>query len=327
MNGFLNIVKTKGPTSHDVVLEIRRILDEKKVGHLGTLDPMARGVLPVAVGNYTRLSEYLMNEDKEYLAEFMFGITTDTGDMDGQVLAMQDCSDVTASDVKRQLSKFLGKIKQVPPNFSAVHVDGNRLHNLARKGITVDVPSRDVEIHSFEILHFSPGVCGQGIFSIHVGSGTYVRSLARDLGEELGCGCTVSYLLRTRVGNFHLKDAVLTDTLKRALSYQSLDRFFVDPKDALWRFPFVEIRPESVELVRHGAPLEVTDFVDPEGTLELMRKSMHESEDERPIFICTYEDPSSNAYKIACVLSLDWVDKLSFRMKYEKVLVQGSDVR
>ena len=215
MGGFLNVLKPEGITSHDAVLQVRRILGEKRVGHLGTLDPMAVGVLPMVLGRYTRLSEYLLDEDKEYLAEFAFGITTDTCDLDGRITSRVPCEGLAPPDIVRFLAKYTGKIKQVPPAYSAVHVKGRRLHELARKGVEVEAPERDVEVYEFKLLSWKPDPSPRGIFRLRVGRGTYVRALARDLGKDLGCGAAVSYLLRSRVGGFTLKNAVPLAAMRR----------------------------------------------------------------------------------------------------------------
>ncbi len=321
MNGFLNVAKPKGITSHDVVLEVRKVFREKKVGHLGTLDPMAIGVLPLALGSYARLSEYLMNEDKEYLAEFMFGITTDTDDLDGNVLSVTDCAHLTRDGVVRALPKFTGDIEQAPPRFSAVHVDGKRLYDLARKGIEVHVPVRNVRVDHIHMLHWEDGTYPKAIFSMQVASGTYVRSLARDLGTELGCGCVVSYLLRTRVGNFRLKDSITFNSLRRKRFRYTDTGFFVDPKHVFSDFAFLALKPESLKSIKHGVPLTLEDFVDPQEVISAARRCGGVLDRQSRVFMCTYTTSDMEHEGIACVVSFAFANESSLKIRYEKVLL------
>lgn len=321
MNGFLNVAKPKGITSHDVVLEVRRVFREKKVGHLGTLDPMAIGVLPLALGSYTRLSEYLMNEDKEYLAEFMFGITTDTDDLDGNVLSMADCARLSRDRVVRALPKFTGDIEQAPPRFSAVHVGGKRLYDLARKGIEVDVPVRNVRVDHIHMLHWQDGIYPKAMFSMQVASGTYVRSLARDLGNELGCGCIVSYLLRTRVGNFRLKDSIALNSLRSKRFRYTNASVFVNPKHVFSDHVFLALKPESLKSIKHGVPLILEDFVDPQEVVSVARRCGGVLGSQSPVFMCTYTTSDMEHEEIACVVSFAFANESSLNIKYEKVLL------
>ncbi len=322
MDGFLNVLKNKGLTSHDVVLEVRRVFGERKAGHLGTLDPMARGVLPVALGSYRRLAEYLLDEDKDYLAEFIFGVSTDTGDLDGQVISRAESSYITPSRVRELLPGFTGKITQIPPAYSAVQVDGQRLHKLARQGITVDVPARDVKVYEFKLLNWRPGPYPRGVFSVRVGRGTYVRSLAEGLGDTLGCGATVSYLLRTRVGSFLLKDAVLLESLKtRHFNYQ-LEDLLASPGEVFKGSPLFEIRQESLCSVKHGIPLKPDDFVNPGAVKARLERLSGHGQARYPILIGSYKQACSQKEGIACVLSPATSCETSCRIKYEKVLIQ-----
>ncbi|MGI6162315.1 MAG: tRNA pseudouridine(55) synthase TruB [Bacillota bacterium] len=322
MDGFLNVLKNKGLTSHDVVLGVRRIFGQRKAGHLGTLDPMAQGVLPVALGSYRRLAEYLLDEDKDYLAEFIFGVSTDTGDLDGQVISRAESSYLTSSRVRELLPRFTGEIKQIPPAYSAVQVDGQRLHKLARQGITVDVPARDVRVYEFKLLNWRPGPYSRGIFSVRVGRGTYVRSLAEGLGDALGCGAAVSYLLRTRVGSFLLKDAVLLESLKTRPSSYRLEDLLASPVEVFKGFPLFEIRQESLGSVKHGIPLKPDDFVNPGAVMAHLERLSKSEQDRHPVLIGTYKQPYSQKESIACVLSPDNACETSCRIKYEKVLIQ-----
>ncbi|HHT84275.1 MAG: tRNA pseudouridine(55) synthase TruB [Bacillota bacterium] len=350
MDGFLNVLKPKGITSHDAVLQVRRVFKQERVGHLGTLDPMAVGVLPMALGCYTRLSEYLLNEDKEYLTEFVFGVATDTCDLDGRITSRVECDHLTAADVTKLLAKYTGSIKQNPPAYSAVHVKGRRLHELARRGIKVEAPARDVKVHEFRLLSWKPGPHPRGIFRLGVGRGTYVRSLARDLGNDLGCGAAVSYLLRTRVGNFTLRDAVPLGSIGQTrvhprgqsrahtprrttgdmqglipvhtLPSRSLRNLLSDPYAVLSAFPLFEIKRDSLTSVVWGRPLNAGDFADPAKVRDWLKQVTVDTPDKQRVFFGTYPDPVSGRHEVACVLSAVTAQDKSCRIKYEKVLVQ-----
>jgi len=207
MKGVVIVDKPAGITSHDAVDRVRKLLGERKAGHTGTLDPMATGVLPVCVGEATKIASFLTGDDKVYEATMRLGVRTDTLDMTGQVLAEQQPR-ATEADVKAVLAAFVGTITQVPPQYSAVKVRGKALYKWARKGIRVEPPPREVQIR--EILL-------QGIelprvrFTVTCSKGTYVRTLCADMGDRLGCGAALEQLRRTRSGIFRLQDAVRLD--------------------------------------------------------------------------------------------------------------------
>jgi tRNA pseudouridine55 synthase len=207
MKGVVIVDKPAGITSHDAVDRVRKLLGERKAGHTGTLDPMATGVLPVCVGEATKISSFLTGDDKVYEATMRLGVRTDTLDMTGQVLTEQEPR-ATEADVKAVLAAFVGTITQVPPQYSAVKVRGKALYKWARKGIRVEPPPREVQIR--EILL-------QGIelprvrFTVTCSKGTYVRTLCADMGDRLGCGAALEQLRRTRSGIFRLQDAVRLD--------------------------------------------------------------------------------------------------------------------
>lgn len=205
--GFINLQKPQGWTSHDCIGKLRRLLRIKKIGHGGTLDPMATGVLPVAVGKATRLLQYLPKA-KTYEAIVRFGVKTTTDDLEGEAIAQQPCPGLTLAQVEAELPKFMGKIMQVPPAFSAIQRDGKRLYELARQGIEVEVPSREVEIFNLEILGWQGGDFPELKLQIKCGEGTYIRAIARDLGEILGTGATLAGLIRTRSGGLHLQNSI-----------------------------------------------------------------------------------------------------------------------
>lgn len=206
MQGLLLINKPKGITSFSAVSYVKRNAKQKRVGHTGTLDPMATGVLPVLLGRATALSSLMLDADKRYIAKIKLGITTDTEDVTGEVLAEKPVN-VTTEQLDLALKHFTGKISQRPPMYSALKKDGVRLYDLARKGQTVDIPERQIEIFSLKKLS---DLDGENCFSVeaHVSKGTYIRSLARDIGEYLGCGATLAGLERTYASGFDISSCV-----------------------------------------------------------------------------------------------------------------------
>lgn len=212
MQGLLNLNKPAGFTSHDCVARVRRLLGLKRVGHGGTLDPLATGVLPIALGTATRLLPYLPTE-KAYRATIRFGITTTTEDLAGEVLTQTACPQLELQQVQAALPSFLGQIPQVPPMYSAVQVQGQRLYNLARRGETVEVPTRIVEILSLTVLAWRTGDYPELELEVGCGPGTYIRSLARDLGQVLGPGATLAALTRTASCGLRLADSLTLDQL------------------------------------------------------------------------------------------------------------------
>ena len=210
MNGVLVVDKPGGITSFDVVARVRRALGERRVGHTGTLDPMATGVLPVCVGEATKLVPFLMGGDKVYEAEALLGVTTDTLDATGTVVATADAAGVTRAAVAAALPRFVGTILQRPPMHSALRVDGRRLYELARKGVEVERAPRPVRVDAIELVTWAPPRLG---LRVRCGKGTYIRSLVADLGAALGPGAHLTALRRTRVGPFSLAQAVMLDTI------------------------------------------------------------------------------------------------------------------
>lgn len=214
MDGVLNINKPSGMTSHDVVARLRRLLNEKKVGHTGTLDPDATGVLPVCLGKATRIIQFLPDDEKGYEGTITLGIETDTLDASGKVLETSDSSHVKWGDIKSVFNSFVGTIDQVPPMVSAVKVQGKRLYKLARQGKTVSREPRKIHIHELKLLDTGRSMLDNSAaqteldFRVLCSRGTYVRVLASDIGNALGCGAHLSRLVRIRSGLFELKDSV-----------------------------------------------------------------------------------------------------------------------
>lgn len=220
MHGVFNLLKPPGMTSHDAVSVARRVLGTKRIGHTGTLDPAAAGVLPLCVGQATRLVEYLQDGTKEYIAEATFGFETDTGDAVGQVVARGDVSQVDLEKLRAAIDGFRGRITQTPPIYSAVKKDGKKLYDLARAGQgedDVEIPTREVDISLFTVLRFlEDGQTVRAMLHVECSSGTYIRSLVRDIGRVLGCYATMTFLVRTRTGGFTNVEAHTLEELEAA---------------------------------------------------------------------------------------------------------------
>ena len=255
-NGFLNLNKSVGFTSHDCVAKVRRLLQLKRVGHAGTLDPAATGVLPIALGRATRLLQYLP-QNKAYHATIRFGLTTATDDLEGDVLSSQPVSWLTLESVTAKLPVFEGKIQQVPPNYSAIQVQGKRLYDLARSGEFIEVPSRSVEIYSLEVLDWRSGEFPELELAIACGSGTYIRSIARDLGAMLATGGTLAKLIRTDSSGFTIGDSLTLDEF--ALQLQD-DLFLpIAPDVALSHLPIITLPEDSAKRWRWGQKVVAND--------------------------------------------------------------------
>ena len=211
MDGILLVNKTKGMTSHDVVDFVRKKFALKKVGHAGTLDPMATGLLVILIGKYTKSSNLLMAGDKEYEAGMTLGATSDTLDACGKISVSADPKNIKTEDIESVFKEFAGEIEQRPPMYSAVKIRGRKLYELARKGVSIERESRKVFINNIEILKIKlPEI----LFRVACSKGTYIRQLASDIGGRLGCGAYLSSLMRMRSGNFKISDAIAVDELK-----------------------------------------------------------------------------------------------------------------
>ena len=246
MNGVLLVNKEKGVTSHDVVNEVGHILGTKKIGHTGTLDPMATGVLVLCIGSSLKLVESMMNHDKEYIATILLGIETDTLDITGEVQREVVPQNITKERVVEVLKKFQGKIKQEVPKYSAIKVGGKKLYEYARAGIDVSLPVHEVEISQIELV----GDVLNNTFQIHVAvsKGTYIRSLVRDIGYALGTVAVMTELVRTRVGKFLLEDAFSSSDIK-AGSYALLD-----PREVL-DLPIIVVDDFLLKKIKNGCVL------------------------------------------------------------------------
>ncbi|MGD1855643.1 MAG: tRNA pseudouridine(55) synthase TruB [Leptolyngbyaceae cyanobacterium] len=239
-DGFINLYKPAGWTSHDCVAKLRRLLKTKKIGHAGTLDPAATGVLPVAVGRATRLLQYLPS-DKAYRAVVQLGTTTDTDDLEGAIVSQTSAAHLTQTDVANQLTHFQGAITQVPPMYSAIHVNGQRLYDLARRGDTVDIPSRSVMVHNIDVVAWQPGESAKITLDIRCGAGTYIRSIARDLGQRLGTGGTLASLIRTQSSGFTLETSLSFERIVEQLPQLEI----IAPAEAMAHLPQIVLSADA----------------------------------------------------------------------------------
>lgn len=254
MNGILVIRKEQGYTSHDVVAKLRGILHVKKIGHTGTLDPDATGVLPVCIGNATKVCDLIMDGDKVYTAGVKLGVTTDTQDLSGTVLS--NCEpDVSKEELIKATECFLGEILQLTPMYSARKVNGRKLVDLARKGITVERERKKVRIDRIEISDYSRK---DGTFTMLVrcSKGTYIRTLCNDIGEKLGCGASMSSLVRNETTGFTLSDSHTIDEVKEAFDNGTLDSFLI-PADSLFsEYGKADVTEQGKPFLRNGNPLK-----------------------------------------------------------------------
>lgn len=248
VSGVLVVDKPIGITSHDVVQIVRNGTHIKRAGHTGTLDPRASGVLVILLGPAVRLSEYVSAEDKRYHAVIQLGKKTDTFDEEGSITGTAPV-DITAEQFEEALKGFIGEIEQVPPPYSAVKVNGRKAYEFAREGEEVELEPRIIHVHNLELLEWDPP---QALVDVHCSSGTYVRSLANDLGEKLGCGAMLAGLRRTKSGKFTLNDAIPLRKLSEAFQDGTWYKYLIPAADALGEWPTIYLTAKEVDLVRHG---------------------------------------------------------------------------
>lgn len=253
VNGIINIYKEAGYTSHDVVAKLRGIVRQRKIGHTGTLDPDATGVLPVCLGNATKLCDMLTDKSKEYEACMLLGVTTDTQDMSGTVLT-ESTVQCTEQEVKDAVLSFVGGYDQIPPMYSALKVNGKKLYELARKGIEVERQARRVEIPSIDIIECNlPEIR----FRVSCSKGTYIRALCADIGDKLGCGATMKSLVRTRVGVFVLEEAWKLSDVEKMVAEGTLLEHITASDQVFMECPKVVVKPEFDKILANGNKLNI----------------------------------------------------------------------
>lgn len=260
VSGILVLDKPLGVSSNHALQAAKRLYFAAKAGHTGSLDPLATGVLPLCFGEATKFSQYLLDADKAYQSTFVLGTVTDSGDAEGQILETNDASDVGEADVQQALEAFRGEIEQVPSMFSAIKQNGQPLYKLARQGIEVERKSRTVVIKKLELLEFRPGERPEVDIYLECSKGTYVRSIAEELGQALGCGAHVSALRRTKAGPFSLEDSVTMntlETLKQNDAVAQMDDLLLPADTAVKSLPLVELGESGGFYMRQGQPVLV----------------------------------------------------------------------
>jgi tRNA pseudouridine55 synthase len=258
--GILNIDKPYGITSMDVVRRVKRASGFKRVGHGGTLDPVATGVIPICIGQATRMMEYMLDGSKKYRTTIVLGVTTDTYDSQGEVTATADASHLTQEDVESALSPFLGEIEQVPPMYSALKKDGKRLYELARQGIEIEREPRPVSVYEIKLTQWKPP---EATVEIHCGRGFYVRSLAYDLGQALGCGGHLTALVRLKASAFTLDEALTLEEAEESFEDGSWTEHLHSPDIVLGHMRAIIAGQRLQELIKNGRPIPASIQISP----------------------------------------------------------------
>ncbi|AEY65690.1 tRNA pseudouridine(55) synthase TruB [Clostridium sp. BNL1100] len=269
MNGILNVLKPAGMTSFDVIGFMRRITGQKKIGHAGTLDPSAVGVLPLCIGNATRALEFMIDKDKVYRAELTLGISTDTQDSSGIVLDSYSV-EVNDDEIKKAIMSFVGTIEQLPPMYSAIKIGGKKLYELARQGQTIERESRTIQIYNIDVIRIwddnvifeSEGVTQEFaakkvLLDVHCSKGTYIRTLCNDIGEKLGCGGHMSFLVRTRAGQYDLDNALTMEEIVQLSETKALEGHLLPVEKIFEEFDIIKLNKEELFKYNNGVWLEV----------------------------------------------------------------------
>lgn len=253
-NGIINVLKPPGMTSHDVVSFVRKTLNMKRVGHTGTLDPNAAGVLPICVGQGTKVSQFLLDSIKCYRAELTLGFTSDTQDSYGNITHQKEV-DIDAESIKNAVLSFVGDSNQIPPMYSAVRINGKKLYELARKGIEIERKTRFIHVSSIDVIYIKGN---KVIFDVICSKGTYIRTLCHDIGEKLGCGGIMSFLLRTKTGPFDLSTSVTLEELRQS---KEVEKYILPIDFPLLHLGRIDINPRVAKLALNGARISYLDFL------------------------------------------------------------------
>lgn len=256
MNGLLVLDKPSGLTSHDVVSIVRRVTGEKSIGHLGTLDPMATGVLPLLLGKYTRLAQFFGQAEKYYAGNIRFGLATDTFDAEGAAVGEAKALELSLDELRTLASRFDGEMDQMPPIYSAKKINGVAAHKLARAGADVPVKAARITIHDFALTSLEAQTAG---FTMHVSAGGYVRSVAHELGQLAGCGAHLAALRRTRAGAFGLEQAITVEELKK-LTVPEIEAKLPHPRTLIPSMPSVTVDEQTAGKLRNGMQVNLPEF-------------------------------------------------------------------
>jgi len=273
VDGFLNLNKPVGFTSHDCVAKVRKLLRMKRVGHGGTLDPAVTGVLPIALGKATRLLQYL-RQDKAYRGTIRLGLRTTTDDLEGEAIVSQPAPELTLEEVKVALQQFQGTIQQIPPNYSAIQIQGKRLYDLARAGEAIEVPARTVEVYQIEVLDWRPGDFPEIDVAIACGSGTYIRAIARDLGIVLNTGGVLAALIRTQSCGLQVADSLTFEALEQQLQQGTFHP--TPPEIALAHLASVTLPATEAKRWCQGQKILDLELTQKHSTSQIMIRVHHE---------------------------------------------------
>ncbi|MCY6483928.1 tRNA pseudouridine(55) synthase TruB [Clostridium aestuarii] len=287
MNGIVNVYKPEGITSFDVVRKIRNITRIKKVGHTGTLDPMACGVLPVCIGKATKIVDYIMNDYKIYKTQLKLGVVTDTYDREGKIISTSEVN-ISETDLKNTINSFKGEISQIPPMYSAIKVQGKRLYELARQGIEIERQARNITLHEINILDINlPYVT----FEVKCSKGTYIRSLCYDIGTKLNCGGTMWYLERTESGNFKKNDSIKLEDITE----DNINDFLIPLDEALDKYKKINVTSKVAKLLINGVEIQNQNLLK---KFELNKMYRFYTEDEKFIGIGMRKDTGLKIKKL-----------------------------
>ena len=265
IHGVINVYKEQGFTSHDVVAKLRGIVGQKKIGHTGTLDPDAVGVLPVCLGRATKLCDMLTDKDKVYEAVMLLGVETDTQDTTGQILKSSETDEITEEQVRAAVLDFVGDYNQVPPMYSALKINGKKLYELAREGKTVERAARRVQIFDIEILSIAlPRVT----MKVHCSKGTYIRTLCHDIGQKLGCGACMEKLTRTKVSRFEIKDSLTFAQIEVLKKEDRLSEILIPIDQMFANYPSIIVSGEAARLAYNGNGIKDRDVRKDENILD-----------------------------------------------------------
>lgn len=258
IDGILNVNKPEGKTSYNVVAWLKRLTREKHIGHAGTLDPIATGVLPICLGQATRITQFLTDSSKTYLAQVELGIITDTFDRQGEIIERRDPSSITVTQIEDALTNFQGVINQVPPIYSALKHQGRRYYELARAGIPIELKPRQVEISKLELVNFQPPLI---TINVDCSKGTYIRSLAHDLGQILGCGAHLQNLTRLRCGPFHIEDSLSLSQIEFAFHKGNWKKLIYPMDSPLSKWEAIIVDKVNELAIRNGRSLPLGEVL------------------------------------------------------------------
>jgi tRNA pseudouridine55 synthase len=295
-NGIINVYKEKGYTSHDVVAKMRGILKMKKIGHTGTLDPDAEGVLPVCVGKATKLVDIITDKDKTYEAVLKLGVTTDTQDLTGKILTECEVT-ATQQEIEEAIKSYIGEYMQLPPMYSAIKVNGKKLYELARQGKEIERERRKVYIYDIRILEFNPTE-HEITVSVDCGKGTYIRTLLHDIGETLGCGGSMKSLIRCAVGSFHINDAIKLSSMEELVKENKIETV-IYPVDAVFnKYQKLVVDREYHKLIYNGNSFRREHLIRSLQEQQQAQAEWYRIYDSDDIFIGIYQyDPEKDSYQ------------------------------